>query len=295
MPVGRYRARRAWRGPRLWPASDALCAALQVINHLQDCGKDYRTLDRVYIPPTCSPRPAHGSRISARDRRHARRCARRSSRWPRGPSAARDSRAGFAAHDPRPAAGRRSRGDPAPRGSLTRPAATRDPLSERVHHGQVGGARLLAAWRCGRPGRARGMNPASRPPPLADAGLGQLLLCRHARAAQGRARGDVRDLCLLPRWSTTSPTTSRATAPAARPRSTQWRADLDALYAGGDPGQAAFWSPRRSGAFGLDRADFQAVIDGMAMDVDARHPLAADRPSSISIATASPRRSGGCR
>ena len=31
-------------------ANDALCAALQVINHLQDCGKDYRELNRVYIP-----------------------------------------------------------------------------------------------------------------------------------------------------------------------------------------------------------------------------------------------------
>ena len=30
--------------------SDALCAALQIINHLQDCGKDYRNIDRVYIP-----------------------------------------------------------------------------------------------------------------------------------------------------------------------------------------------------------------------------------------------------
>jgi hydroxysqualene synthase len=33
-----------------WPANDALCAALQIINHLQDCAKDYRELDRVYIP-----------------------------------------------------------------------------------------------------------------------------------------------------------------------------------------------------------------------------------------------------
>ncbi len=30
--------------------ADALCNALQVINHLQDCGDDYRTLDRVYLP-----------------------------------------------------------------------------------------------------------------------------------------------------------------------------------------------------------------------------------------------------
>jgi len=30
--------------------SDALCIALQVINHLQDCQDDYLTLDRVYLP-----------------------------------------------------------------------------------------------------------------------------------------------------------------------------------------------------------------------------------------------------
>jgi phytoene synthase len=47
----------------------------------------------------------------------------------------------------------------------------------------------------------------------------------------------------------------------------QWRRDLDSLYAGGDPGQAALVAEtvRR---FDLDRADFEAVIDGMAMDVD---------------------------
>jgi phytoene/squalene synthetase len=33
-----------------WPANDALCAALQIINHLQDCQADYRNLDRVYVP-----------------------------------------------------------------------------------------------------------------------------------------------------------------------------------------------------------------------------------------------------
>jgi len=33
-----------------YPASDALCNALQVINHLQDCKDDYRRLNRVYLP-----------------------------------------------------------------------------------------------------------------------------------------------------------------------------------------------------------------------------------------------------
>ncbi len=33
-----------------YPPADALCCALQVINHLQDCRQDYRRLDRVYLP-----------------------------------------------------------------------------------------------------------------------------------------------------------------------------------------------------------------------------------------------------
>jgi squalene synthase HpnC len=50
MPVGRF-VLDVHNEPRLtWPASDALCAALQIINHLQDCADDYRALDRVYLP-----------------------------------------------------------------------------------------------------------------------------------------------------------------------------------------------------------------------------------------------------
>jgi squalene synthase HpnC len=50
MPVGRFVLDVHGEPKTLWPANDALCAALQVINHLQDCGKDYRGLNRVYIP-----------------------------------------------------------------------------------------------------------------------------------------------------------------------------------------------------------------------------------------------------
>jgi farnesyl-diphosphate farnesyltransferase len=49
-PVGRYLLDLHGESRDTWPASDALCAALQVINHLQDCADDYRSLDRVYIP-----------------------------------------------------------------------------------------------------------------------------------------------------------------------------------------------------------------------------------------------------
>ena len=50
MPVGRYVLDVHGESRAIWPLSDALCAALQVINHLQDCAKDYRSLDRVYLP-----------------------------------------------------------------------------------------------------------------------------------------------------------------------------------------------------------------------------------------------------
>jgi presqualene diphosphate synthase len=47
-----------------------------------------------------------------------------------------------------------------------------------------------------------------------------------------------------------------------------WRRDLDRVYAGQSPGQAAFLV-QSVAEFGLERADFEAVIDGMQMDVDA--------------------------
>ena len=49
-PVGRFVLDVHGESRDLWPANDALCSALQVINHLQDCAEDYRDLDRVYIP-----------------------------------------------------------------------------------------------------------------------------------------------------------------------------------------------------------------------------------------------------
>lgn len=49
-PVGRFLLDLHGEDPALHILSDALCNALQVINHLQDCAKDYDTLDRVYLP-----------------------------------------------------------------------------------------------------------------------------------------------------------------------------------------------------------------------------------------------------
>jgi farnesyl-diphosphate farnesyltransferase len=49
-PVGRQLLDLHGESRTAWPASDALCSALQVLNHLQDCADDHRRLDRVYLP-----------------------------------------------------------------------------------------------------------------------------------------------------------------------------------------------------------------------------------------------------
>ncbi|MEM8794061.1 MAG: squalene synthase HpnC [Pseudomonadota bacterium] len=49
-PVGRFLLDIHGEDPEGYKNSDALCTVLQILNHLQDCGKDRAELDRVYIP-----------------------------------------------------------------------------------------------------------------------------------------------------------------------------------------------------------------------------------------------------
>ena len=51
-PVGRFLLRLHGEGEAPIPAADALCTALQILNHLQDLGDDRAALDRVYLPRT---------------------------------------------------------------------------------------------------------------------------------------------------------------------------------------------------------------------------------------------------
>lgn len=64
-PVGRFVLAVHGESEATWPASDALCSALQVINHLQDCRDDYRSRDRVYIP--LDRLAAHGIGVESLD------------------------------------------------------------------------------------------------------------------------------------------------------------------------------------------------------------------------------------
>jgi squalene synthase HpnC len=69
MPVGRFVCDVHGESRSVWPANDALCAALQIINHLQDCKEDYCNLNRVYIPQDALA--ASGSTVEALGGEHA--------------------------------------------------------------------------------------------------------------------------------------------------------------------------------------------------------------------------------
>ncbi len=49
-PVGRFLLDLHGEDQNLHSMADALCEALQILNHLQDCGDDYTRLGRVYLP-----------------------------------------------------------------------------------------------------------------------------------------------------------------------------------------------------------------------------------------------------
>ena len=66
-PVGRFLVDLHGESKTAYPACDALCNALQVLNHLQDCGDDYNALNRVYLPQNWMA--AAGARVEALGRK----------------------------------------------------------------------------------------------------------------------------------------------------------------------------------------------------------------------------------
>lgn len=143
MPVGRFVLDVHGEDRVCWPASDALCAALQIINHLQDCGTDYRTINRVYLPARMLA--AAGARIEDLARASATPALRATiiAMADRTQALLRDS-ARFAGQ----IADRRLAAEVAIiqrlAESLTDRLLTRDPLAERVHHRPYEAAILAA-------------------------------------------------------------------------------------------------------------------------------------------------------
>src|SRR6201996_61464 len=67
-PVGRYVLELHGEDRATWEPSDALCASLQVLNHLQDCAEDLRSLDRCYVPQDWLARHGVGTDDIARNK-----------------------------------------------------------------------------------------------------------------------------------------------------------------------------------------------------------------------------------
>ena len=136
MPVGRYVLDVHGEDPATWAASDALCAALQIVNHLQDCGKDYRAIDRVYLPADAMA--GHGAAVEDLAADHATPALRAT-------IASLAHRTRGLLGDARPFASmirdRRLAAEVAVIHRLAEDLAVRlerrDPLGERVHHGKM--------------------------------------------------------------------------------------------------------------------------------------------------------------
>jgi squalene synthase HpnC len=152
-PVGRFVLDVHGEPSVLWPANDALCTALQVINHLQDCAKDYRSLDRVYLP--LDVLAAHGTTAEALGAPQASPALRMAiEELSRRTNTLLDQSRPFAGK----IADRRLALEvgviQALAESLAKRLIRRDPLSERVHHHPVeviglalrGGLGVVAGW-----------------------------------------------------------------------------------------------------------------------------------------------------
>ena len=149
MPVGRFVLDVHGEDRALWPASDALCAALQVINHLQDCAKDYRAIDRVYLPQDllaaagASTEDLAGARSTAGLRAVIAECAIRS-------EALLARSAGFAGAICSRRLGLEVAVIQRLAVSLAGRLRRRDPLAERVHHGKAEALALAGVAAFGR-------------------------------------------------------------------------------------------------------------------------------------------------
>jgi len=276
MPVGRFVLDVHGEPRACWPANDALCAALQIINHLQDCSKDYHNLDRVYLPFDLLA--AHGADVDD---------LKRSAATPQLRTCLDDACARVAKLLQQSAVFSELIAD---RGlslevaviqrlaeRLTRTLQAHDPLAERVHLGrfEVAGFALLGLARgasrriSGRSGKHAEVTNGAANSAATASGSSFYAAMRILPREQRQAIFDVYAFCRA-----VDDIADEAGARTERlERLAQWRRDIDAIYDGATPPHLASLA-RAVRAFDLARADFLSVIDGMEMDAraDVRAP-----------------------
>ena len=270
MPVGRFVLDVHGEDRATWPANDALCAALQIINHVQDCAADYRNLDRVYLPLDLLAR--HGAGVEMLD-------AVAASPQLRGCLTDICARLdGLLAKSAAFSGQIKDRGLSLEVAVIQRLAErlnsilrTHDPLSERVHLGKLevagvalGGIVQGAAKRF-RNGKANGAANAA----TTASGSSFYAAMRILPREQRQAMYDIYAFCRA-----VDDIADEAGDRGERLKQLeQWRRDIAAIYEGQPPAQLASLA-QAVRTFGLRREDFLAVIDGMEMDLrgDIRAP-----------------------
>jgi squalene synthase HpnD/squalene synthase HpnC len=268
MPVGRFVLDVHGEDHATWDANDALCAALQIINHTQDCAADYRSLDRVYLP--LDMLEARGARVedlmAPAATPQLRACL---TDICDGLDALLQKSAGFA-------------GQIADRGlslevsviqrlaeKLTAMLRAHDPLSEPVHLGKLEVAGVAVVGLMQGASRRLTRNGATNGAAATASGSSFYAAMRILPKAQRQAMYDVYAFCRA-----VDDIADEAGDRGKRlAQLEQWRRDVDAIYAGTAPAQLASLA-QAVRAFKLRREDFLAVIDGMEMDVhgDIRAP-----------------------
>ncbi len=260
-PVGRFLLALHGESEETHAPSDALCTALQIINHLQDCGDDYRRLNRVYLPLDYFA--AAGARVEALGGKRTDTALRRVLDW------ALDGVDGLL------------------REAAALPGAIRHPGMRREAAVIVALAERLAVALRRRDPLAERVE-LTPPQKLACLASGLLRARRHGVCAASETRDLVRRsrssfywaMRLLPREKreamfaiyafcrAVDDVADGPGSPEKRARAlAEWRDEIAALFAG---------RPRRSvtralapavARFRLRRADFEAVIDGVSMDL----------------------------
>lgn len=262
-PVGRYLLRLHGEAETTFPAGDALCTVFQILNHLQDCGDDWRELRRIYVPTDWIDAAGGIDRFFAADEAGAQ--ARR-------PVIDRcldlvDAMLDLASTLPGQLTSRRLAAEVAVMLSLARRLAALlrdgDPILARVALGRGDFARALVP---GVKAVAFGAQP------LDDAAQVQMAVLRAKSSfaagmrilpAEGRrAIYAVYGFCRqVDDIADSSATVAEKTADL-----TAWRLRLDHIFAGrGDTplDRELVWAIRR---FDLPRAEFDGMLDGMTID-----------------------------
>lgn len=273
MPVGRFVLDVHGEARSTWPASDALCAALQIINHLQDCADDYRALDRVYLPLDLLDR--HGAAVThlAEPRTSPALRACLDELCERVSDLLRES-AGLAARVRHTRLALEISVIQRLAEQLVQRIKRCDPLAERAVLG------IVAGLRSGFYGLLAG----------ASTRIGQLALRRAGGGTSNEGDGQVSTasgstfyaaMRILPRDKRRAIFSVYAFCRAVDDIADQagdrgmrlasldrWRADIDGLYEGRIQRPLAPLA-KAIGDFHLRREDFHSVIDGMQMDVEA--------------------------